>query len=241
MSEGGPATAVTSPDFVLSDQQRAFFDSFGFLRLRGLFRDDIATLTEGFEEVFATHETWDTNVSLHFDERRSIVPAFITKSDKLSWLLQDDRVNGIVSSLMGSAYEYAESDGNLFYCDTSWHSDIYGSPFHQFHLKLSFYLDPLTGADDGAIRMIPGSNWHVTPYAEGLRRDLETPELVEANFGVHPSEIPGWTLESSPGDVIVWNFRTIHASFNGNQRRRLFSVNFRQLDGFPGDAGLASV
>src|SRR5690606_5961483 len=156
--------------FRLTPQQVRFFETFGFLRIPGLFRDDMARITKGFEDVFAQHETWDTNVELHFDQKRSIVPQFITKSDDLVWLLDDPRVVEVVTTLCGPHYEYAESDGNLFSCDTSWHSDIYGAPFDQFHLKLSFYLDPLT-AETGAIRMIPGSNWHTTPYAERLRRD----------------------------------------------------------------------
>ena len=35
-----------------------------------------------------------------------------------------------------------------------------------------------------------------------------------------------WT--DLPGDVVAWNFRTIHASFNGQERRRLFSLNFKE-------------
>ena len=31
---------------------------------------------------------------------------------------------------------------------------------------------------------------------------------------------------STPGDLIVGNFRTLHGSFNGAPRRRLFTVNF---------------
>ena len=212
----------------LTPQQVAFFETFGFVRLPGVFADIADRLTEGFEEVFAENPTWDTNVDLHFEQKRSIIAAFITKSPKLESLLEDPRVVGIVSSLLGPDWEYAESDGNLFYCDTSWHSDIYAAPMEQYHLKLSFYLDRLTGPGDGAIRMIPGTNWYEDPYASRLRGDLIDPAAVERNFGVHPRDVPSWTLQSEPGDVIVWNFRTIHGSFGGGQRRRLFSVNFRQ-------------
>src|SRR5690606_13036259 len=78
--------------FRLTPQQVRFFETFGFLRIPGLFRDDMARITKGFEDVFAQHETWDTNVELHFDQKRSIVPQFITKSDDLVWLLDDPRV-----------------------------------------------------------------------------------------------------------------------------------------------------
>lgn len=218
-----------APDdaFALTDHQVAFFEQFGFLRVRGLFAADIDGMIEGFEEVFADNPRWETREPLHFDEQRLIIPGFIAKSDKLAWLQHDERVVSIVESLVGPTYEWAESDGNLFSCDTSWHPDNYNSPLEQVHVKLSFYLDPLSGAN-GAIRMIPGTNHWLDPYARGLRRDLNDPEAIRGIFGVDPADIPSWTLENEPGDVIIWSFRTIHASFNGGQRRRLFSLNFRE-------------
>jgi hypothetical protein len=214
-----------------TEAQIAFFRSFGFVKFEGLFREDMATLTEGFEDVFSEHQSFDTNVELHFGEKRSIIPQVVTRSDKLRPLLDDHRVNGVVRALLGEPYEYAESDGNLFYCDTSWHSDIYAAPIEQPHVKLSFYLDPLRH-DTGAIRVIPGTNWHESEYSRRLRGDLIDPDTVQKVFGVAPQDIPSWTLESDPGDLICWDFRTIHASYGGDARRRLFSVNFRR----PADA-----
>jgi hypothetical protein len=217
----------TAATFRLSPQQLRFFEVFGFLRLKGLFAAEAERIQRGFEEVFSGDLTWETHEELHFNDQRQIIVQVVSKSPDLSWLLTDGRVTGIVESLLGPGAEYAESDGNLFYCDTSWHSDMYSAPLDQYHLKLSFYLDPLT-RDTGAIRMIPGTNWHETAYAERLRRDLASPGVIEGNFGVAPVDIPSWTLESTPGDVIIWNFRTIHASFGGEHRRRLFSMNYRQ-------------
>lgn len=213
--------------FQLTPQQVMFFETFGFLKVPGLFDDDIDRITRGFEEVFATNPTWDTNVELHFDQQRSIIPGFVHKSDDLAWLLEDPRVTSIVQTLVGPHYEYAESDGNLFYCETSWHADIYSAPINQLHLKLSFYLDELD-ADSGAIRLIPGTNDWASPFATTLRRDLETPATTVERFGVRWDEIPSWPLASRPGDLVLWSFRTVHASFGGGQRRRLFSINFRE-------------
>jgi hypothetical protein len=210
-----------------TEQQVSFFEAFGFLHFPGLFADLADQLTEGFEEVFAEHATWDTNVDLHFEQKRSIIPAFVTKSEKLSALLTDPRVQGVVSTLLSPDHVFAESDGNIFSCETSWHADTYSAPIEQRHLKLSFYLDPIS-ADSGAIRMIPGTNHYRTDFAERLRRDLNEPGAIASIFGVEPAAIPSWTLANEPGDLIVWNFRTIHASFNGGARRRLFSLNFRE-------------
>ena len=52
------------------------------------------------------------------------------------------------------------------------------------------------------------------------------PNRVPDNVGVAIDEVPSWTLEVEPGDLIVGNFRTMHGSFNGAARRRLFTVNF---------------
>jgi ectoine hydroxylase-related dioxygenase (phytanoyl-CoA dioxygenase family) len=215
--------------FTLSPQQVAYFETFGFLRIPGLFADDLAVIMKGFEDVFAREQPWITNEELHLEERRSIIPAFVQKSPDLAWLLDDHRVHGVVTSLMPGPYEYCESDGNLFDCESSWHPDTYSAPLTRFHVKLSFYLDPLTG-ENGAIRMIPGTNHHRTPYAKMLRRNLEHHAQIEEIYGVRYTEIPSWTLQNEPGDLIAWNFRTIHGSFNGGERRRLFSINFREIE-----------
>jgi ectoine hydroxylase-related dioxygenase (phytanoyl-CoA dioxygenase family) len=215
------------PPFHLSTQQEAFFRTFGFVTLRGLFRPEIERIRRGFEEVFTDNTSWDTNEDLHFNERRRIIPAFVERSADLAWLPSDPRVVEVVTRLIGPEYEYAASDGNLFDCDTSWHPDSYQSPLHVFHVKLSFYLDALKGGT-GAIRMIPGTNFFNSEFALEVRRNTDDPKRIEEIYGVQPDAIPSWTLDSEPGDVIVWAFRTVHASFNGGERRRLFSLNFRE-------------
>ncbi|MGH9024722.1 MAG: phytanoyl-CoA dioxygenase family protein [Acidimicrobiia bacterium] len=220
--------ATELPSFQLTPQQIAYFETFGFIRVPGLFADDVPDIIAGFEEVFGNEQIarMETHEHLHLEQRRTIIPGFIHKSERLKRLLVDPRVVGVVTGLVGENYEYAESDGNIFDCESSWHPDMYSAPLNQFHVKLSFYLDSLHG-DNGAIRLIPGTNHHRTPFAKALRKNLEDHTMVEGIYGVPHYEIPSWTLESEPGDLIVWNFRTIHASFNGGERRRLFSINFR--------------
>lgn len=217
------------PVQVVSEADKRFFDTFGFVQFKGLFAPDIGRIIEGFEEVFEAElgRTFDTNMPLHFNEKRSIVPTFATRSDKLRGLIDDPRTVNVVSTLMDKPFEYSESDGNLFYCDTSWHPDSYGAPMTQLHIKLSLYLDPLHG-ENGAIRVIPGTNFWESEYADAVRTGVYEPDQIESFFGVKPDQVPSWTLESEPGDLIVWNFRTVHASFNGGERRRLFSINFRE-------------
>jgi ectoine hydroxylase-related dioxygenase (phytanoyl-CoA dioxygenase family) len=47
-------------------------------------------------------------------------------------------------------------------------------------------------------------------------------------FGVDSTEIPAVVVDSDPGDILIWDYRLVHASFNGLDRRRFFSVNFRE-------------
>jgi hypothetical protein len=229
MSEQAVTEVAVERDdaFRLSAEQVAYFETFGFVKIPGLFAPDFDEITAGFEEIFEATPSYETHEWLHFDDERQIIPQFIDRSPKLAGLWTDPRVLGTVNSLMGDNWEQAESDGNLFYCDSSWHPDFYGAPLTQYHVKLSFYLDPLR-ADTGAIRMIPGTNHYLTNFAGSLVRNLQKPEDIEETYGVRWDEIPSHVLETDPGDLVVWSFRTIHASFGGDARRRLFSMSFRE-------------
>jgi hypothetical protein len=217
--------------YLLTPQQIHFFDTFGYLKLPGRFAEDIDDIIAGFEALFGNDQqpVWETREALHGDEKRVIIPGFIEQSPRLAPLQHDPRVVGVVQSLIGPGYTWASSDGNLFYCESYWHSDMYAAPLHHYHIKLSFYLDELSG-QSGAIRLIPGSQFHTQSFARTLRRDFEDPDRVEELFGVPGNEIPSVTIDSTPGDLIVWNFRTLHGSYNGGERRRLFSLNFGERE-----------
>jgi hypothetical protein len=215
----------------LSPQQRHYFATFGFLKLPGLFATDLPWIEDEFEKLFADESlaSWENRSSLHLHQRRKIIPGFVSHSERLSCLITDPRVDGVVRGLLGDGYEYAESDGNLYWCETAWHCDIYSAPLARFHVKLCFYLEALDGSS-GALRVIPGTNHHDQAFARGLRVDVNDPEKTAGRFGVDARDLPSWTIDSSPGDLIVMNFRTLHASFNGGQRRRLFTMNYRESD-----------
>jgi ectoine hydroxylase-related dioxygenase (phytanoyl-CoA dioxygenase family) len=224
------------PNGQLSEQDVAAFNTFGFLVLPGLFAPEIDTIESGFEEVFEREKATTLDPANEFhnsrdprfeQETRWIIPVFIDKSEKLSWLRHDDRVDAVARGLLGADYAYAESDGNTFNCDVYWHLDAYGAAADRRHIKLFFYLDPLRH-DTGALRVIPGSH-HPGPYTKQLRRRLVAdPKNVPGVLGVGVDEIPSFTLETNPGDLVVTDFRTLHGSFNGQVRRRLFTVNFAE-------------
>ncbi len=225
------AGAPVDARYLLSPEQIHYFDTFGYLKIPGLFADDIDEIIGGFEDLFGNEEqpVWETKEALHGDERRVIIPGFIEQAPRLAHLQHDPRVVGIVNSLIGPNYKWASSDGNLFYCESYWHSDMYSAPLHHYHVKLSFYLDELNG-ESGAIRIIPGSHFHNQTFARTLLRDFNDPARVKEIFGVDGNQIPSITVESSPGDLVIWNFRTIHGSYHGGERRRLFSLNFGEAE-----------
>jgi len=227
MSSQPGDTAMVASQYLLSPQQIHFFETFGFLKIPGLFAHDIADIIGGFEDLFGNDDqpVWETKEALHGDARRVIIPGFIEQSPRLAPLQHDPRVVGIVQSLVGREYKWASSDGNLFYCESYWHPDDYAAPLHHYHVKLSFYLDNLTG-DNGAIRIIPGSHFHQDTFSRTLRKDFKDASKVDELFGIAGGDIPSITIESVPGDLIIWSFRTIHGSYNGGERRRLFSMNF---------------
>ena len=51
-------------------------------------------------------------------------------------------------------------------------------------------------------------------------------ESREIPFGVDGSKLPGFPLESQPGDVVFFNQRLWHSSFGGKTGRRMFTLNY---------------
>lgn len=249
MSSPGPTEMPTAPmDAVrtLSPEQIAYFRAFGFLRLPGLFRGEIDGISAAFDEVFdripcgaefgdLTAESFtenfaklsriDTFQHLNLGRRRAIIPGFIEKSDRLSGLAADPRIAGAVASLLDDV-EYLGGEGNVFSCDTSWHCDVYGSSNEHDHVKVFFYLDHLD-ADSGALRVIPGSHHHGAPFASSLWSNLEDWNNIPEIFGVPWDQIPAYTIPNEPGDVLLGDYRTFHATMNSGEHRRLFTINHR--------------
>jgi ectoine hydroxylase-related dioxygenase (phytanoyl-CoA dioxygenase family) len=214
---------------MLTPQQVRYYETFGYLKLPGLFRDEIDQIVTAFDDVFAQDEgaKLETYFELHGERRRVLIPQFVDRSPVLAALREDPRTVETVTTLLGSGYEYAESDGNILDCDTSWHCDIFGAPIEVRHLKLLFYLDPL-GADSGALRVIPGSTSFRETFATNLRSTLFDPKTIEPSLGVDAADVPSWPVPTEPGDVIALDFRTVHASFAGAEGRRLFTINFSE-------------
>jgi ectoine hydroxylase-related dioxygenase (phytanoyl-CoA dioxygenase family) len=127
-----------------------------------------------------------------------------------------------MEQLLGPGFVWITSDGNLYVGDTNWHPD---SPtVEDFRIKIAFYLDPVS-RDSGCLRVIPGS--HLPGFGERLRElPRPTGPAADSVFGVNGSEIPAVSLESEPGDMVIFDQRLFHASFGGKTGRRMFTMNF---------------
>lgn len=211
----------------LSDQQLAFFETFGYLAFPGAFADEAGKITEEFERVWAEHGGGH-NRRAHDHEQRSALVPFIDQSEYLSALLDDPRVDGVASALLGDDYNYNGSDGNFYVGDTRWHSDGFARTKYR-SIKIAFYLDPVT-RDSGCLRVIPGSHHRGDDYAESLQRIMPSSRLasLEERLGIDGRDVPDLALESEPGDMVLFNHDLKHASFGGGTRRRMFTINMSQ-------------
>jgi hypothetical protein len=205
----------------LSDQQVSFFETFGYLGFPGLMAGRIHEITREFEAVWESHGGGH-NGRPHEGTARSCIAQFIDLNDRLSSLLDDPRILGIASSLLGDDFNYMGSDGNYYVGDSGWHSDGWHPELR--HIKIAFYLDPLT-RDSGCLRVIPGSHLLGDQYANRLQECVRRGEEI---WGVRGRDLPAVALETQPGDLVCFNHNTKHASFGGGKRRRMFTMNLCQ-------------
>ncbi|MFN8442964.1 MAG: phytanoyl-CoA dioxygenase family protein [Caldilineaceae bacterium] len=212
---------MNNSPFQLTEQQINFFNTFGYLGFPGLMADRAAAIEAAFEAI------WDErggghNGKPHDGKARSCIVPFIDQSEYLASLLDDPRIQGIASALLGEDFNYMGSDGNYYVGDTRWHSD--GWHKHIRHVKIAFYLDPLT-RDTGCLRVIPGSHRLGEPFADQLQEQIrQSSEL----WGMEGKDVPAIPLETKPGDILLFNHNTKHAAFGGNQHRRMFTINLCQ-------------
>lgn len=204
----------------------AFFDTFGFIKFPGAFREEAHRITEAFEGVWASHGGGH-NEQGHDYKRRSAILPFIDQSEYLSSLIDHPLIDGFAKAVLGPDYNYTASDGNFYVGDTNWHSDNFAQNY--MNIKVAFYLDPVT-RDTGCLRVIPGSHRQGDRYADRLHEVVPRSAVnhTEERWGLHGSEVPAYAIESVPGDVLIFNQAIKHGSWGGSDRRRMFTINFSE-------------
>ncbi|GDY12792.1 hypothetical protein LBMAG53_16700 [Planctomycetota bacterium] len=210
-------TMTNPPDQLLSDAQKRFFATFGYLHLPGILADLIPEVIAGFERIWAAHGGGHDGKP-HDGQARSCLPQFLELDPQMCMLLDDARIRGLLVSLLGEDFQYMGSDGNYYVGDTGWHQD--GGDIGITQIKIAFYLDPLD-AGNGALRVIPGS--HLPGgFDDQLKGKFK--DSVES-LGVTGSQVPAVALATVPGDLAVFDHRLRHSSWNGSKRRRMFTMN----------------
>src|SRR4030095_10478192 len=94
----------------------------------------------------------------------------------------------------------------LYTGGTPWHRDS-DSPIAS--VGILAYLEPL-GAEDGALRVLPGS--HHQDFLDALR-----PLGVD---GAPALALPAHVVVTEPGDLVLLDEHLFHASFGGGTRRQ---------------------
>ena len=195
---------------MITQEQIAYFRTFGFLVLRQAFQpDEMDAICQKFDELLDKERAGQPFPG----ESRQSLYGIAESTPLLTDLVGDDRIYKTVESLLGEGFIWLCSEGNLYVGDTDWHPD--GTRLDYRPMKVSLYLDPLT-KETGCLRVIPGS--HRLPLHDGLK--------PSSQFGLPGSEVPCFPLESQPGDVFFSDMNTWHASFGGKVGRRHLAVNF---------------
>lgn len=210
-------------DYTVTESEINFFKTFGYLSFPQLMADRIKEIQDAFETVWEKRGGGH-NGKPHEGTARSCIVPFIDQSEVLCSLLDDPRILAIAKTLLGDDFNYMGSDGNFYVGDTGWHSDGGHKLEDPMHIKIAFYLDPLT-RDSGALRVIPGSHLFGDNYADGLSQQVgKSQEMWE----IHGKDVPAVVFETTPGDLVLFNHNTKHAAFGGGKRRRMFTMNLCQ-------------
>ena len=239
---------------MLNAQEIAFFNVFGFIVLRKIFKPErVADMSESFDQI----AVFDRDGKEFEGEQRQDL--YLSDQSGFKNIEICDELFHPLAQLLGQDFVLTgKCGGGLFVGDTQWHPDI-AKVSNQTNIKAGIYLDPVT-TDTGCLRVVPGS--HKNPLHEQLqplrmgriKKSLEDGSLMsniapagqkgrieledwqeysginmdEDNtiFGVDPITIPAAHMESMPGDVVFFNQCIFHASFGGATGRRMVAMSW---------------
>ncbi len=224
----------------LDDEQVAFFHTFGFLIFRKLLSlDEVETIAReaevAIEEIYQGREG---------GYRGRWAPLQRPSTPFSASLLEDPRFYGIATELFDESLIGLFSDMLVWLGDTGWHrdQDVPGNT----GLKFLYYFDSLE-TETGCLRVVPGSHLEpdrsevgdVEPVRLAARQEHYM-QIVSAlasrrRADVPPDQalLPPVSVETVPGDVIVFALPLLHASFGGAPNRRIGSSIYWAPSGTP--------
>lgn len=223
-----PPSAHEPAADVITHRERLFFDAYGFLSLPGLLAPIIDDVSAEFDAIVADPDVprIDVEIPGHHFEPWTIIGIFSERHPALDLLPLHPRILAVAHGLLGPGAVYVNSDVSVMRCVTEWHYDTPVSDVDRRHLKIGIYLDPLDH-DTGALRFLPGIHNARDVYEGPLRPFLGYDGATERRTGIRGEDLPCWSVPNRPGDVLVWDYRTMHSSFGSTAPRRQIAVNFR--------------
>ena len=211
---------------MLTAQQQAHFETFGFLWLRKLFDPtEINAIRQAAETIWQAERQ---RRGLGPQEYLTLAP-FIERSPELLRLATDDRIYGALEDLLGTGFLWSSSEGNTGVAMQNqfhaWHSDRCGEAEPDYRrAKVMIYLTPVT-KETGCLRVIPGS--HKLPlYKELDGLNQQKLDTCQQLFGVAGQDLPAVPLETTPGDVVIFNHYLYHGVYRGDGARRYIAMKF---------------
>ena len=127
---------------------------------------------------------------------------------------------------------WGNSEGNKgnfnTYQSHQWHCDRVGEYDLQYtRIKVMIYLTPTT-KEEGALRVMPGS--HKAPLHQAMiPLNAQGEHTSETVFGMPGNDLPGYALESQPGDAVFFNHYLFHAVYGKSSDRRYMALKFADL------------
>ena len=211
----------------LSDAQKDFFETFGFLAVRQLLSpDEVTTMLRESNEIME-----EVRGGSAFDGvKRQAVQPFFERRPFLHSLIADPRILGIAEGLLGPEIFLNVTEGNLHVGDTAWHGGS-GSAEVLPSVKIAFYLEALA-KENGALRFIPGS--HKGEFSETAGNRIQPARtILTPGSGVSPDELPAYAVETTPGDVLAFKEDTYHSAWGGRAGRHQHAINYLRIPRTP--------
>ena len=121
----GPKQADSGGPMITGDQ-KAHFDAFGFLVLRQMLApDETEVVISEFEAAML-----EDRGGRPFDgKKRQIVSDWFRGRPAVQFLMDDRRIHGTAERLLGPDFIFQEgNDGNFYVGDTGWHPDLGWTP-----------------------------------------------------------------------------------------------------------------
>ena len=210
---------------MLTTQEIAHFETFGFLHLRQTFSP-----AEMQDIIREADELWREDLENQVEEPQSqhLVP-FVEKRPLLARLPEDDRIYLAIEQLLGPGFVWGGSEGNRGSFnetnDHQWHCDRAGQIELQYtRIKIMIYLQAMR-KDTGALRVVPGS--HLQPFHEKLLVLQPQQEGTSLGvFGVSGPDLACFPLEVEPGDVVVFNHYLFHGVYGKQEGRSYITMKF---------------